>query len=447
MTLFSSCHVPTRGAPIIDKKVSTRGSKIKIEWTCLNYHSRTWTSCHDVRGVPENNLLFSAATLFSGSTYTEIAEWASILNLLILKSTQFYSIQRENLIPVLHFAYKDQQDYLIKRLLREKAEGKCGDARCDSPEAGSSVAMECQGFRSLNHLIYNEGLPIDLITTDRAPSIRKMMREEFGNIHHEFDPWHVTKGLKKKLVALSNKKGNQDLHGWLRATLNHLWFCCSSCGGNAQELRRRWTSLLHHICGEHVWEQDGRRWACPHPALSPEEQQKKRWLHKDSDAFRGLQAIVEDKRLLKDLNQMTHFKHTGSLEVFHSVMLKYMPKRLHFDYDTMVARTQLAILDNNYNVGREQAMTSEGIPRFSMVFTKHSKDWVAKKIYEPTSQSFRHYLIERVLQRRENPTPPEMPRVQQPQNIATKEKPPKEDVIQKHQSRFSSLLEHHNFEL
>ncbi|KAL2102312.1 hypothetical protein ACEWY4_001480 [Coilia grayii] len=404
MTLFSSCHVPTCGAPIIDKKVSTRGSKIKIEWTCLNYHSRTWTSCHDVRGVPENNLLFSAATLFSGSTYTEIAEWASILNLQILKSTQFYSIQRENLIPVLHFAYKDQQDYLIKRLLREKAEGKCGDARCDSPEAGSSVAMECQGFRrSLNHLIYNEGLPIDLITTDRAPSIRKMMREEFGNIHHEFDPWH--------------------------------------------ELRRRWTSLLHHICGEHVWEQDGRRWACPHPALSPEEQRKKRWLHKDSDAFRGLQAIVEDKRLLKDLNQMTHFKHTGSLEVFHSVMLKYMPKCLHFDYDTMVARTQLAILDNNYNVGREQAMTSEGIPRFSMVFTKHSKDWVAKKIYEPTSQSFRHHLVQHVLQRRENPTPPEIPRVQQPQNIATKEKPPKEDVIQKHQSRFSSLLEHHNFEL
>lgn len=27
----------------------------------------------------------------------------------------------------------------------------------------------------------------------------------------------------------------------------------------------------------------------------------------------------------------------------------------------MVARTQLAILDNNYNVGREQAETSEGI--------------------------------------------------------------------------------------
>lgn len=52
---------------------------------------------------------------------------------------------------------------------------------------------------------------------------------------------------------------------------------------------------------------------------------------------------------------------TGALEVYHNVMLKYLPKRLHFGYDTMVARTQLAIMDNNYNVGWEQAETSEGI--------------------------------------------------------------------------------------
>ncbi|XP_063049438.1 uncharacterized protein LOC134445044 isoform X2 [Engraulis encrasicolus] len=469
MALFSTCQVPTCGVPIIEKKKSTRGSKIKIEWTCLKNHSGSWMSCPEVRGIPENNLLISAATLFSGTTYTEIAEWASILHLQILKTSQFYCIQRDNLIPVIHFAYKDQQDYLIKRLVREKELGKsielCGDARCDSPgysskystyslqllstqeivhfellqvtEAGSSVAMESQGFRrGLNHLIYNVGLPIDLIATDRAPSVRKIMREEYQNIRHEFDTWHVAKGLQKKLLALANKKGNQDLGGWLQAILNHFWFCCSSSDGNAEELKRRWTSLLYHIRGVHTWEQDGRRWACPHPPLSSDEQKMKRWLREDSDAFKGLQTIVEEKRLLKDLDHMTHFKHTGSLEVYHSMMLKYMPKRLHFDYNTMVARTQLAILDNNYNVGREQATTSEGTPRFSVVFPKRTKDWVAKKIYQPTSQNFTHHLVERVLQRREDPTPKEMPRVQQPKTIATKEKPPKEDVIRKHQSRF-----------
>lgn len=62
-------------------------------------------------------------------------------------------------------------------------------------EASSSVAMESEGFRrGLNQLLYTEGLNIDLIATDRSPSIRKIMREEFEQIQNEFDPWHVAKG-------------------------------------------------------------------------------------------------------------------------------------------------------------------------------------------------------------------------------------------------------------
>lgn len=41
------------------------------------------------------------------------------------------------LIPIVHFAYKTHHENLIKRLLRQKAEGEsielCGDARSDSP--------------------------------------------------------------------------------------------------------------------------------------------------------------------------------------------------------------------------------------------------------------------------------------------------------------------------
>lgn len=119
------------------RKESTRGSQIKIEWTCLNNHHGRWASCPDARGLPENNLLVSAATLFSGTTFTEVHEWASILNLQLLKKTQYYSIQSNYLIPVIHFAYKDHHNNLIRRLMRAKTEGEsielCGDARTDSP--------------------------------------------------------------------------------------------------------------------------------------------------------------------------------------------------------------------------------------------------------------------------------------------------------------------------
>lgn len=50
----------------------------------------------------------------------------------------------------------------------------------------------------------------------------------------------------------------------------------------------------------------------------------------------------------------------GQLEVYHSAMLKYAEKRRHFKYTTMQARTQLSIMDHNYNVGRKHAVTAEG---------------------------------------------------------------------------------------
>ncbi|CAM4425830.1 unnamed protein product [Leuciscus chuanchicus] len=148
-------------------------------------------------------------------------------------------------------------------------------------------------------------------------------------------------GIKKKLVALSNKKDNRDLQGSIRSIINHFWFSCAACGGSTEQLTQRWTSLLHHVCGEHEWQEDGEKKRCFHAPLSLDDQLRKRWLQPNSQVFKGLQAIVMDKRLLKDLQQLTHFKHTGALEVFHNAMLKYLPKRLHFAYGTMDARTKL----------------------------------------------------------------------------------------------------------
>ena len=63
-------------------------------------------------------------------------------------------------------------------------------------EATSSVAMEVLGFeRGLDHFRELD-VAVGLISTDRSPSIRKLMQSEKfkGKILHEFDPWHVAKG-------------------------------------------------------------------------------------------------------------------------------------------------------------------------------------------------------------------------------------------------------------
>ncbi|KAI2667129.1 11S globulin [Labeo rohita] len=490
MELFRTCS--QCGVAIEDKRVATRASQIIIHWTCLKGHTGEWASCTDQRKMGRNNLLSCAATFFTGATYSDIKEWAKLINLQLPSKSQFYAIQSKYLIPVTNHAYKGQQQKILERIFQLSAAGQklemCGDARCDSPgysckystysfqddatkeilhfelvqvtEASSSVAMEAMGFqRGLNHLL-DLGLDIGVMVTDRSPSIRKLMRESYGNIRHEYDPWHVNKSLKKKLASVSNKKNYRELRPWLRSISNHLYWSCSSSHGDEQECVRRWTSVLHHIRGIHRWEENGREYQCAHPPLSEEDQEKKRWLEHDSPAFRALTELVEEKTLLRDLRQMALFKHTGSLEVFHNVTLKYAPKRLHFAYDSMRARTELAIIDHNMNIGRKQK-TLEGKetalpqifvfskqyrnPQYKYVYTKTTQQWVAKPVYEPTSQEFRKDLMEDVLNMREEkslepwPRPPPLPK-RLLQNIAPVPRPDPSELVAQRLSRFKQLL-------
>uniref|UniRef100_A0A671KNU9 THAP-type domain-containing protein n=1 Tax=Sinocyclocheilus anshuiensis TaxID=1608454 RepID=A0A671KNU9_9TELE len=96
MDLFKRCQ--ECGSVITKTRKATVGSVLRVHWECEKNHKGKWSSCTDVRGMPANNLLVSACTLFTG-----------------------------------------------------------------------------------------QEIKIDVLTTDRSTSIRKIMHVEYPNIHHEFD--------------------------------------------------------------------------------------------------------------------------------------------------------------------------------------------------------------------------------------------------------------------
>ena len=147
--------------------------------------------------------------------------------------------------------------------------------------------------------------------------------------------------------------------------------------------------------------------------------------------------------LLKDIPKLTKFCHTGMLEVFHSLLTKYCPKRQHFGYKGMMTRIQLVALDHNYNIDREQATTSKGIKRYKVVFPKATKAWVAKPIAETKSYQYLHEISTSVLKRRSMEHTPirhhkaKAPPVDLPKNIAGHKQPPKEEIIRRTSTRFN----------
>lgn len=96
-------------------------------------------------------------------------------------------------------------------------------------------------------------------------------------------------------------------------------------------------SILHHITNQHSWETGIQFHECEHPQLEPEEARRKKWLKAGSESHKILQGVVSDKKVLEALNKLTKFCHTGSLEVYHSLYNKYMPKRQHFSFEGKVS--------------------------------------------------------------------------------------------------------------
>lgn len=68
--------------------------------------------------------------------------------------------------------------------------------------------MEKEGFiRCVNEIINSFKLKVNTISTDRHPSIKKLMKsEEYKHIKHQFDPWHLAKSILKKIMLASKKK-------------------------------------------------------------------------------------------------------------------------------------------------------------------------------------------------------------------------------------------------
>ena len=111
--------------------------------------------------------------------------------------------------------------------------------------------------------------------------------------------------------------------------------------------------------------------------------------------------VILDEKNLKDMAHLTKPYHTGSLEVFHSLINSYAPKRQEFELNVMDVRVKLAIIDHNHNINRSQATVTKerkgsakkGEKRWKFISSKLSKEWVAKPIKEIKSYAFVDQLI------------------------------------------------------
>ena len=142
-------------------------------------------------------------------------------------------------------------------------------------ETTSSNAMEKEGFvRCISGLKNGDDVSNDRITTDRHKVITSTMAKDYPHIKHQYDVWHVSKSVVKKLNEKAKLKSCQDLSRWIQAVSNHLWWSAATCNGDVRLLREKWVSVLHHVRNKHSWNDAELFLKCAHPCLTCREVKK-----------------------------------------------------------------------------------------------------------------------------------------------------------------------------
>lgn len=106
-----------------------------------------------------------------------------------------------------------------------------------------------------------------------------------------------------------------------------------------------------------------------HILFCRQEEREVQFLTAGDPAHQVLVQHINSSVFLEQLNLATHGRHTGQLEVLHSMFLTYVNKRIDYDPPSYSGRIQLALLDHNENCQRKKVL---GMLNYNSVVLTHS---------------------------------------------------------------------------
>ncbi|KAM4617353.1 uncharacterized protein O3C94_021391 isoform 1-T1 [Discoglossus pictus] len=393
------CH-----ANIIKKEKKINGTLLTVYGTCHNGHTmKLWQSQPTVRQVPVGNVLSSAALLFSGCHYADVQDMFNFLGVPFISESTYSMYEKKIIFPTIDRHWKRDRQSTIQSL-KGKPLSLAGDGQSYSPgvntkcstftllddktkkivdfhtiqatESASIGSMELKAFRRCVNNVLNEGLQVHIISTERNVGIKRIMRDEYNHIAHQFDLRHYCENFRKKLIARSKKKTFKTITPWIPEIVNHLWASSCTSKGNIHLMEENWNSILYHVTNQHLWDDGILVTACVHPPLTTDEEKKRPWIPDTTPAFNELQELVSSKQIQKDIQYLAESCHTEDIDVFRNLLLKYLPKHTHFKIDAIKARTKLAVLAHNASVTQPQVTTSPlGRVGYNPCFTKTKREW------------------------------------------------------------------------
>ena len=388
--LFNFCS--QCGDAVEDKSVHYEGALITVNYTCKSGHAIVWRSGDIKHRQSLINVELVGSARMSGIGFTGLQELFRILEMPIMSANTFYELANKWIYPVFLKEFSRLRTEIITELKITENIVLCGDAQFDSPGFSAKyctyTVMDCsndkvvdtiiiqkgqyegelekQACRELlNILISEDQLSIAQFVNDRHQGIGKMMREEFPDIYHGYDVWHMAKSLRKKFTKAAKK--HPKIAFWSEQLINHFWWSCENCKKNPELLLEMFHSCLFHVLNIHRWDKKvvihrkfvelkGKRpypkpptinLKCWHTTISNGDARTIKWFKVDDEDFKALFKVITGTKFSNDVKKCSEFLHTGALESLHSTKIKYLPKSTAYTMDTSILMMMFVVLIHN----------------------------------------------------------------------------------------------------
>ena len=276
----------------------------------VNGHSYSWHSQPNMNGRAAGNISIAASLILCGGTFGRLQEMFKTALIPLFSHVTFNKIQKSLVFPAIHRVFITQRQLIIDEINEQDHVDLLGDGRCDSPGYNAkygtysvmdkltgmivdmhvshvgltvtSARMELDGLKNVLQRLKDFAVNVASITTDRHKQVRAFLKKIRKDLRHQFDVWHFAKNIKKQLTAASKKRCCSELGPWIKAIINHFWWCCATCKGDVDLLREKWVSILYHIKNVHEWEDHKLFKECAHREYTLYEMKTKAWLKEDS---------------------------------------------------------------------------------------------------------------------------------------------------------------------
>ncbi|XP_053398243.1 uncharacterized protein LOC128556661 [Mercenaria mercenaria] len=202
--------------------------------------------------------------------------------------------------------------------------------------------MELEGPKLATEHLKEENVFIDEIVTDRHVQIQKCIRENLLGTKHSYDVWHVAKGIKKKLTALSKQKDCEVVGKWVKSISNYVyWSAASTSDGDQETLLAKWLSLSSNIQNIHHCH-------CPKfPNCLHGDLESREWLKSGTKACAKVEDVITNTRLCNDIGKLSTGPQTSEMEAYHSVLNHFAPKMHSYRYHGQLCREDLERVESD----------------------------------------------------------------------------------------------------